>query len=1133
VRNLPTRSYFLIKKILFTVLFFISALSVGAPQQPVKTEGLPLGIPAIEAIKTKIAELEPAVGQEGSDSKELENYRQTLVLLQTAEKEQEQAQLYKQTVNNAEQQLSRLRDSLAKATAEHTTPELPAALTVEELIRRHNQAQSDRQLAQSALRELLDRQAAERVRPEQSGVELADAKRELEALEIRLLTDTPNDIPTHQKKLMLATQAMLKSKVHRLEMERLSHTHRMDQLALKIKLAQVRLKQLDDLVQLLQERISALQAKEAEQAQQDAQKAQQKAAGKHPLIQQYADENAELSRKLSQLASQAEKTILALDKTISLKKSIRQNQERVQQQIIIGGLDDRPGRLLQKQRNALPKLAEISRDVDIRRAAIATSRLESFQVEDLQRQLQMELSQDLIDSHRPADLSEEEWRKIRPELKQLLQNRLILLDKIKAAYGRYEKALADLNAEQLQLYDRVEQYAALLDRHLLWIPSTTRIGAETFSHALRALGWFFSAQNWQNAREGVITGIERHPYQLAVLLVVMGLLLYGRHRMYRTLEQITPAVGNVTHDTFMHTVKAFTITLLLALPWPLLIAALGWWLSEGSDQPFIGALSIGLLRLALFFFIIQILRYLFIKDGLAEVHFRWSPESGRLFRRHLHWLVPALIPLAFTVGILEWIDEEAYTNSLGRLAFIAGLLITALFFHRVLNPWSGIMASSDDSDQNGLNRLWYPAALFACLSLATLAFEGYYYSALSLERMLFMSLCAGVVIFLFYHLLVRWLLVAERRLALARARAKRQAVIEARVTKEVADAAGEGVPELTEFEEVNLATINEQTRRLLRVGSGLLFAALLYLVWEQLTPAMSWLNEVVLWQFETSSGQVAYISIWDALLALMVFILTLIAGRNLPGLLEIALLQPMNLDLGNRYAVSTISRYTIYAGGILLVLSLVGLQWADVQWLVAAMGVGLGFGLKEIFANFFSGIMILFERPIRIGDTVTIGDISGTVSRIRIRATTITDWDNKELVVPNKTFITDPLINWTLTDPITRIVIKVGIAYGSDTELAHRIMTEVVQNHPDVLDEPRPTVFFTGFGDSSLDFNIRVFVSDHLKRMPLTHDLHMALNKALAEANIEIPFPQRDLHLHWKNENIDIPGGSDNGIQPR
>ena len=140
------------------------------------------------------------------------------------------------------------------------------------------------------------------------------------------------------------------------------------------------------------------------------------------------------------------------------------------------------------------------------------------------------------------------------------------------------------------------------------------------------------------------------------------------------------------------------------------------------------------------------------------------------------------------------------------------------------------------------------------------------------------------------------------------------------------------------------------------------------------------------------------------------------------------------------------------------------------------MGLGLGFGLQEIFANFISGLIILFERPVRVGDVVTIQGVTGVVSRIRIRATTITDGDRKELIIPNKEFITGQVLNWTLTDPVNRVVIPVGVAYGSDTEQVARILLKLAQDHPHVLDDPPPGVALESFGDSSLNFVLRCFL---------------------------------------------------------
>ena len=281
-------------------------------------------------------------------------------------------------------------------------------------------------------------------------------------------------------------------------------------------------------------------------------------------------------------------------------------------------------------------------------------------------------------------------------------------------------------------------------------------------------------------------------------------------------------------------------------------------------------------------------------------------------------------------------------------------------------------------------------------------------------------------------------------------------------------------------------------------------------------PAFSFLNELALWnQTATVDGieTILPVTAADVLLAILVIIVTVIASKNIPGLLHMLILQRLTLAPGSRYAITTLVRYVVVTIGTISVLSLVGWNWSQIQWLVAALSVGLGFGLQEIVANFVAGLIILFERPVRVGDTVTVGQLTGTVSRVRIRATTITDWDRKEILVPNKAFITEQVVNWTLSDPITRVVIPVGVSYGSDAELVHRVISETLQNLPLVLQEPEPRVYFTGFGDSSLDFTIHTYLRELSDRMPMVHDIHRAILKALREHDIQIPFPQRDIHI--------------------
>src|SRR5690606_36429327 len=167
----------------------------------------------------------------------------------------------------------------------------------------------------------------------------------------------------------------------------------------------------------------------------------------------------------------------------------------------------------------------------------------------------------------------------------------------------------------------------------------------------------------------------------------------------------------------------------------------------------------------------------------------------------------------------------------------------------------------------------------------------------------------------------------------------------------------------------------------------------------------------------------------------------------------------------------------------------------------------------EVVANFVSGLIMLFERPVRVGDTITIGEYSGTVAKIRTRATTIIDWDNREIVVPNKNFITERLINWTLSDTMTRIVLPIAVRYDADPELVIDTLTSVARAHPVVLPEPAPTALFLKLGESTLHFELRAYVAQLRDRLQTTSDLHREIVKAFRALDIPIAVPQMDLHI--------------------
>jgi small-conductance mechanosensitive channel len=231
-------------------------------------------------------------------------------------------------------------------------------------------------------------------------------------------------------------------------------------------------------------------------------------------------------------------------------------------------------------------------------------------------------------------------------------------------------------------------------------------------------------------------------------------------------------------------------------------------------------------------------------------------------------------------------------------------------------------------------------------------------------------------------------------------------------------------------------------------------------------------------------------------------------------LLQEDVLNRLTLPRGVPYAISVATHYTLLLVGFFLALSLAEVDMTKFTVLAGALGVGVGFGLQNVVNNFVSGLILLFERPVKVGDTVElVGGTFGDIRRIGIRSSTVRTFDGAEVIVPNASLISETVTNWTLSDKQRRIKLAVGVAYGTDPQQVLELLGKVAADHEDVLDEPAPAVLFRGFGDSSLDFEIRAWTGDFDRGLGVVSELGVAVNGVLAEAGIEIPFPQRDLHV--------------------
>jgi potassium efflux system protein len=459
-------------------------------------------------------------------------------------------------------------------------------------------------------------------------------------------------------------------------------------------------------------------------------------------------------------------------------------------------------------------------------------------------------------------------------------------------------------------------------------------------------------------------------------------------------------------------------------------------------------------------------------------------------------------------------------GTIARLGVLVALVALARFFYRAFHPKRGVLAHLRLSEKPGaLIRAYdfgFPLLVVLPLGLAVLPFMGYMYSAFTLAFLYLYTLWAIVALILGYALALRWLLLVHRRLSYEAAIERRKAKLEARQAEESGVGEEAGTALQTNEPEVDINALSDDSRELLYIATIVGGLVLLYLIWSPQLPALRIFEDIDLWYYTVKvDGEDVRlpITLADLALALLYAVGIAILTKRLPALLEIILMRRFHVSAGSRYTIVTLTTYAIIVIGVLLVVNTIGAEWSQLQWLVAALGVGIGFGLQEIVANFISGLIILLERPIRVGDIVSVGDTDGVVTKIRIRATTIRNWDHKELLVPNKEFITGRLLNWSLSDQVTRLLIEVGVAYGTDVDKAHELMREAAEENEQVLDDPLPVVSFEGFGDNSLVLRLRAFVDNLESRIPIITALHKAINRKFEAAGIVIAFPQRDLHL--------------------
>jgi len=827
-----------------------------------------------------------------------------------------------------------------------------------------------------------------------------------------------------------------------------------------------------------------------------------------PAIRDLAAENlasgealAQLTRRLTQLREQDQ----AVEADASAVANALQNAKA---RIAVGGVTESVGMLLLAERRRLPspntlgaRLSELQREVaDMQLLQIGLTE-EIDNLADLGAAV-ARLSKS--DGESEAALKPEQHAVMIELLLsrgELLPRQLQVQERSLEVSQHSEESLAQLLADSVAL-------ARLMEQNLLWIPSHRAIGSGWLGRMVEGWQDLLKVDRWWSSIERVGERLAREPLWIFGLLLP-GLLLLLRPRLVRGVHELATRVRNLREDRFRFTLRALALSALIALPMAAFCLVLSYVLqSVGTAGRFTHSLGLALESIVPYGYMFALMGVLCRDDGVAHVHLRWLGARRHTLLQLRPWLYFGVLPLMFLASLSLMRDIDASNGTVLRSVLILLALTLAAGVGWLLAP--GRLFASRVSGVDPLpafRRLLRVGLVGGLLALVVIALLGYVVTVATLLTVFLDTLQVVLAVALVHGLALRWLVIGERRIALAQ---------QAAVADVERSEAGMDVPQIS-IDSVNLRTINGQSRSLLRaltavsIGAGLLWSL------AEVAPAFSLLDQVVLWQTqEVIDGvtQASGISLGDAVLALVALLVGIIAARNIPGLLEIVLLKRFTEDASVRYAVVAVTRYLIIFAMIVAVFGLIGVRWGHLQWLAAGFSVGLGFGLQEIFGNFVAGLILLFERPFRVGDVVTIGDLSGTVRRVHTRATTIVDFDGKDIIIPNKTFITERFINWTLSDTVTRIILKIGVAYESDPDEVRSELLALAHANPAVLAEPAPVALFVLLGDSALNFELRCFVRDIGARLRTTDDLHTKIVQRFRERGITLAFPQMDVHVH-------------------
>lgn len=860
----------------------------------------------------------------------------------------------------------------------------------------------------------------------------------------------------------------------------------------------------------------------------EAEKSQQKNKNTNPVISKELDFNTSISEELlkktteiSQLSQDNLRIKNVLDNLQQTQRNIEEQISSLQGTLVLS-------RIINKQRQSLPQdkvIKGLSKQ-------IADLRVRVFDISEFKDSLvdtQAYISK--LESREKTTFTDAE----KAQLEEILQTRSKTLSELLKLLNNQLNLSINIELNQQQVKTISDALQQKLQQQSFWVKSNSEMDLEWFTrfpglagYELTEISKKLDFSNWKDN------------LGLAGLLIGgLSLLTFFIRRQHDRIKQKLTKINNsmltVPTDSQWNTPMAIFWTVVLCLPSTfmfLIVFVLVTYICF-LDPTEVWPWGLKMAFYWLYFaFMLAMLR----PNGIAYRHFNMPQSSNAVFRKilkHSVWVIGLLLNTSIFNNATEYgIAYDVIGQAMTVLVLLSVLFVVVPGFRMGIATYQKAASYRRDAKPMllGLVRI---LLVLAPIALIVLIVMGYYYTASQIIEHLVASYFAIVTWIIIRNIVYRGFNVSSRRLSYRRLQEKRalaQAKTQAQQNGQEQTVETEDSALVLQDDAISVSDIKNQMLKITDLVLWTALFGLLYWVWSDLVTVAYYLKEITLWQQATTTeaGTVMEsITLLNLLVAMIVLIVTYILVKNLGGLLETLVFSNLNLSQGTPYTITTIFTYLLIIIGASIAFASLGMSWSKLQWLFTALSVGLGFGMQEIFGNFVSGIIILFERPVRVGDMVTIGSFNGTVSKIRIRATTLIDNDRKEVIVPNKAFITERVVNWALTSSMTRLVITVGVAYGSDLELVKRLLLQAAEENEAVLKDPAPAAYFLSFGASTLDHELRVYVGQLSDRVRTIDALNRRIDELFMANNIEIAFNQLDIFIKNQATNEEVKWGTE------